>query len=103
MSEPLCLISFHLCPYAQRAAISMTEKEVPFERINIDLSDKPGWFTAISPLGKVPVLKVGDRVLFESNVILEYLEETLPLPLHPKEPLDRAEERGWIEFGSSIL
>ena len=40
---------------------------------------------------------------FESAVILEYLEETQPAPLHPHEPLERARHRSWIEFGSSIL
>lgn len=99
----LTLISHYLCPYVQRAAISLTEKSVPFERIYIDLANKPDWFLAISPLGKTPILKVGDRAIFESAVILEYLEETQPRPLHPADPLARAEHRGWIEFGSSIL
>jgi len=99
----LMLISHHLCPYVQRALISLTEKEVAFERVDVDLSNKPDWFTAISPLGKTPVLKVGDRTIFESAVILEYLEETQPSPLHPADPLTRAEHRAWIEFGSSVL
>jgi glutathione S-transferase len=87
----------------QRAAIALHEKGVAFERINVDLANKPDWFTAISPLGKVPLLKVGDAVIFESAVILEYLEETQGNPLHPADPLKRAEHRAWIEFGSSIL
>jgi glutathione S-transferase len=103
MTEKLVLISHRLCPYVQRAAIALAEKGVPFERIDIDLDAKPDWFLTISPLGKVPVLKVGDRVIFESAVILEYLEETQPGPLHPADPLARAEHRAWIEFGSSIL
>ena len=49
-----------LCPYVQRAVIALTEKGVSFERIDIDLADKPDWFLAISPLGKTPVLLVGD-------------------------------------------
>ena len=36
-------------------------------------------------------------------MILEFLEETQPSPLHPKHPLTRAEHRAWIEFGSSVL
>jgi len=99
----LTLISHHLCPYVQRAVIALTEKAVPFERIYVDLGNKPGWFNAISPLGKTPVLKVGERAIFESAVILEYLEETQPHPLHPRDPLARAEHRAWIEFGSSVL
>lgn len=100
---PLTLVSHHLCPYVQRAAISLAEKAVPFERLYVDLANKPAWFLAVSPLGKTPVLKVGDRAIFESAVILEYLEETQPKPLHPADPLTRAEHRAWIEFGSSVL
>ena len=57
-SPRLTLISHQLCPYAQRAAISLIEKEVAFDRIYVDLNNKPDWFNALSPLGKVPVLKV---------------------------------------------
>src|SRR6202051_1529404 len=83
MAVPLKLISHKLCPYVQRAVIALTEKGVAFERIDIDLANKPDWFLAISPLGKTPVLQVGDRAIFESAVILEYLEETEPKPMHP--------------------
>jgi glutathione S-transferase len=99
----LTLISHHLCPYVQRAVIALREKEVAFERIDVDLANKPAWFTALSPLGKTPVLKAGEVAIFESAVILEYLEETQPSPLHPPDPLRRAEHRSWIEFGSAVL
>ena len=99
----LTLISHHLCPYVQRAVISLTEKSSHFERIDIDLANKPNWFKTISPLGKTPVLKVGNTSIFESAVILEYLEETQARPLHPSDPLRRAEHRSWIEFGSAVL
>ena len=58
MAAALKLISHKLCPYVQRAVIALTEKGVPFERIDIDLANKPDWFLKISPLGKVPVLLV---------------------------------------------
>jgi glutathione S-transferase len=99
----LTLVSHELCPYVQRAAIALEEKGVKFERITIDLANKPDWFLAMSPLGKVPLLQVGDAVIFESAVILEYLEETQPNPLHPTDALQRAEHRAWMEFGSSLL
>jgi glutathione S-transferase len=102
-SPTLTLVSHPLCPYVQRAAISLAEKAVPFDRVNVDLADKPAWFLDLSPLGKTPVLKVDDRAIFESAVILEYLEETGPHPLHPADPLRRAEHRAWIEFGSAVL
>lgn len=97
------LISFDLCPYVQRAAIALAEKGVAFERVDIDLAAKPDWFKAISPLGKVPLLKVGEDVLFESAAIVEYLDEAYAPALHPREPLVKARHRGWMEFGSSIL
>jgi glutathione S-transferase len=103
MTAPLKLISHKLCPYVQRAVIALAEKGVGFERIDIDLANKPDWFLKISPLGKTPVLQVGDTAIFESAVILEYLEETQPKPLHPGDSLKRAEHRAWIEFGSAIL
>ena len=108
VERALTLISHHLCPYVQRAAIALAEKGIAFERINIDLAAKPDWFKAVSPLGKVPVLRVthagGEETsIFKSAVILEYLEETSPSPLHPGDALQRARHRGWIEFGSQVL
>ena len=103
MATPLKLISHKLCPYVQRAVIALSEKGVAFERIDIDLANKPDWFLKISPLGKTPVLLVGDHAIFESAVILEYLEETQAKPLHPADPLARAEHRAFIEFGSVVL
>src|ERR1700679_3166388 len=103
MPAGLRLISHKLCPYVQRAVIALTEKGVVFERIDVDLANKPDWFLKISPLRRTPVLQVGGTAIFESAVILEYLEETGPKPLHPADPLRRAEHRGWIEFGSTVL
>lgn len=105
----LTLISFPTCPFVQRAVIALKERGADFEVVYIDLADKPDWFLAISPLGKVPVLKVetGDRapaVIFESTVILQYLDEVLPgAPLFPADALDRARQRAWIEYAGSLL
>lgn len=108
MAAALKLISHKLCPYVQRAVIALDEKGIPFERIDIDLADKPDWFLKLSPLGKVPVLLVqteaGEVALFESNVICEYIEETQDgTAQHPQDPLTRAQHRAWMEFGSTIL
>lgn len=102
-TDKLTLISHTLCPYVQRAAIALAEKHIDFSRVFIDLSDKPDWFMETSPLGKVPLLQVGDEVIFESAVILEYIEDTTGHPLHPSSALERAGHRSAIEFGSSIL
>jgi glutathione S-transferase len=63
----LTLISHKLCPYVQRAVIALAEKGVPFERIDIDLASKPDWFLKISPLGKTPVLLVGDTAIWRTR------------------------------------
>lgn len=99
----LTLISHKLCPYVQRAVIALKEKQAAYERIDIDLRAKPDWFLAISPLGKTPVLQVGEQTVFESAVICEYLEDTLGPALHPADPLQRARHRAWIEFASATL
>ncbi|EXF45910.1 glutathione S-transferase domain-containing protein [Pseudomonas sp. BAY1663] len=103
MSHPLTLVSHVLCPYVQRAVIVLKEKGVPFERRDVDLAHKPDWFLACSPLGKTPVLLVGDAPIFESAVICEYLDDTLMPRLHPEDALSRARHRAWMEFGSSLL
>jgi glutathione S-transferase len=99
----LTLISHTLCPYVQRAAIVLAEKEVAFERRYVDLAHKPDWFKAVSPLGKTPVLRVDDDAIFESAVICEYLDDTLLPRLHPADALKRAQHRAWMEFGSGVL
>ncbi|MDQ0084371.1 glutathione S-transferase [Variovorax boronicumulans] len=105
----LTLISHPLCPFVQRAAIVLLEKGVAFERVNVDLSAKPDWFLALSPTGKVPVLKVPqahaeDAALFESVVICEYLNETQGgSPMYPHDALTRARHRAWIEFATQTF
>ena len=96
------LISFDLCPFVQRSVITLLEKEIPFKRTNIDLANKPEWFLDISPLGKVPVLRINGNVLFESAVINEYLDEITPPSMHPQDPLQKAVNRAWIEYGSEL-
>ena len=102
LSEPK-LISFKLCPFVQRAAISLLHRKVDFDIEYIDLFNKPDWFLKISPFGRVPVLLVDDTPLFESAVINEYLNEIYPPTMHPEDPLLRAQNRAWIEFGSAML
>jgi glutathione S-transferase len=99
----LHLISFKTCPFVQRAVITLKHKNIDFDITYIDLSDPPDWFLELSPLQKVPVLKVGDEVLFESAVINEYLDEITGGGLQPREPLARAKNRAWVEFASNML
>lgn len=104
----LTLVSHYLCPYVQRAVIVASEKGIALDRMTIDLAAKPDWFLALSPTGKVPLLKVrtegAEHVLFESAAICEYLDETGPVPrLIPEDPITRAQDRAWVEFASGTL
>ena len=80
----------------------MRAKKVEFEVTYVNLQDKPDWFLEISPHGKVPLLKVDDDILFESNAIAEFLDEMVDPPLHPKDPIERAHNRGWTDFTSDF-
>jgi glutathione S-transferase len=93
------LVSFKTCPWVQRAAIVLREKNVEFEFRHIDPDNRPDWFLAISPHKKVPVLRIDEAVsLFESNAIAEYLDETIAPRLHPADPVARAVNRAWTDY-----
>lgn len=76
----------------------MRAKNVEFEVTYVNLREKPDWFLEISPHGKVPVLKVDDEILFESNAIAEYLDEVIEPKLHPADPIARARNRAWTDY-----
>ncbi len=97
------LVSFALCPYVHRATTVLHEKGVAHEVKYIDLANKPEWFLAISPRGKVPLLIADGVTLFESAVINEYIDETHPPHLLPSDPLERARQRAWIEVANDLF
>ncbi len=97
------LIGFKPCPYAQRVAILLLEKNVEFTTTYINPQELPPWFKEISPTGKVPILKVDDDALFESAVICEFIDEALSGQLHPAEPVHKAKHRAWVEYISGCL
>ncbi len=93
------LVSFKTCPWVQRSAIVLREKNTPFELRHIEPDNRPDWFLAISPHKKVPVLTIDDKIsLFESNAINEYLDETIAPRLHPEDPVERARNRAWTDY-----
>lgn len=104
MTYHLKLVSFKLCPFVQRAIITLNHKQVDYDITYIDLANKPDWFHEISPFGKVPVLLVNDEeAIFESAVINEFISDIFPPALHPADPVRRAHNRAWIEYSSYIL
>lgn len=88
-----------VCPFAYRVRLALAEKSIPHQARVIDLRNIPDWYARISPTGKVPLLKYGDDVVWESTVINEFLEDAFPdPPLLPREPVARAHARIWIEY-----
>src|SRR5437870_13517674 len=101
------LVSFETCPWVQRSAIILREKNTPFELRHIQSDNRPDSFLAISPHKQVPVLSIDDKLsLFESNAINEYLDETIAPRLHPQDPIERAVDRAWADdaptFASAV-
>ncbi len=93
------LVSFKTCPWVQRSAILLREKNTEFEFRHIEPDNRPDWFLAISPHKKVPVLRIDDKdSLFESSAINEYLDEMVAPQLHPKDPIARAINRAWTDY-----
>jgi len=82
--SPLQLYTFQLCPFAHRVRLTLAEKRLAAELIEIDLKNKPAGFSKISPYGKVPLLQHGDVKIWESTIINEYLDEVFSdTPLMP--------------------
>jgi len=97
------LISFKLCPFVQRAVIALKKQGIDYNITFINLMDPPEWFDELSPTGQVPVLKVDDEVIFESTVIVEFLNEISGEKLHPNDPVIRAKNRSWMSYSSSMF
>ena len=92
----LKIISFKICPFVQRVTGLLEAKGLPYQIEYISLSNKPQWFLDISPNGQVPLLVTEQgEALFESDAIVEYLDEVSePLELQIT-PEQRAKDRAW--------
>ena len=88
------LYSGTTCPFSQRCRIVLYEKQMDFQVIDVDLFNKPEDIAVINPYNRVPVLVDRDLVLYESNIINEYIDERFPHPqLMPPDPIMRARAR----------
>lgn len=98
----MCELHFYsndVCPFAYRVRLALAEKAIDHAMHTLDLLAIPDWYHAISPTGKLPLLKRGDEIIWESTVINEFLEEAYPKrPLLPKALVARAHARIWIEY-----
>ena len=98
----ITLFSARACPFAHRTRLVLAEKSLDFELVEIDLQNKPAWFSTVSSYGKVPALEHEGRRIVESAIVNEYIDEVFPEPaLLPKEPGARAVARIWIDYANT--
>lgn len=97
----LKIISFKICPFVQRVTAALKAKNVPYEIEYINLKDKPQWFLDISPNGQVPVLITeSSTALFESDAIIEYIEDEFGGIEGYVSNEQRAIDRAWSYLGT---
>lgn len=93
-------------PCARRVRMTLIEKALPFRRVVLDLArmeNKAPWYLRLNPNGQVPTLRIGSRVLYESNVITEYLDRVFPEPrLYPADPEQFAQVKRWQTFEAIV-
>ncbi|CAD8198547.1 unnamed protein product [Paramecium octaurelia] len=99
----LTLVSYNISPFVLRVTSALNYLQIPFEQKDIDIANKPEWFVKANPLEKVPTLLVGNKVIQESLVILEYINSLTPNSLLPNDPLEKAINRGKAEFSNDVV
>ena len=81
-------------PFSQRCRFVLFEKGMDFQIIDVDMYNKPEDIAVMNPYNQVPILVERDLVLYESNIINEYIDERFPHPqLMPADPIMRARAR----------
>lgn len=93
------LYCYDSAPMAQPVRIMLLEKRIDHDRVIVNGHDKPDWFIPLSPngTGQIPILKVDENILFESTVIIEYLDEVFgDSRMMPDDPTLRALNRAWM-------
>ncbi|XP_076450564.1 glutathione S-transferase omega-1-like [Babylonia areolata] len=95
----LRLYSMRFCPYAQRTRLVLAHKNIPHETVNVHLREKPDWFLERNPLGMVPVLEQDDKVLYESLITCDYLDDVYPdNRLTPADPFRKARDSMLVDY-----
>ncbi len=90
----MTLYSTATCPFSHRCRIVLHEKDMDFQVVDVDPNNIPEDIAVISSHGKVPILVERDLVLYEANIINEYIDDRFPHPqLMPAEPVMRARAR----------
>lgn len=99
--QPVKLYAGWFCPFVQRVWTVLEEKRIPYQYIEVNPYHKPESLLELNPRGLVPTLQYDNKPLYESTVILEFLEDAYPehgSRLLPADPYSRAQVRIWIDF-----
>ncbi|KAF9527697.1 hypothetical protein CPB83DRAFT_855876 [Crepidotus variabilis] len=111
MVEQITLYTAKVCPWAHRAEITLEEAQLPYKRFEVNLRDKPEWYAPkVNPASKVPAVAYGgpdvqadqpspdSQKIAESGVLIEFFADlSKDVPLLPKDPVQRAKARFFIE------
>ncbi|KAJ2957061.1 hypothetical protein NQZ79_g7169 [Umbelopsis isabellina] len=99
LSAKLTFYTAIVCPYAQRAAIALKEVGAEYEKVEIDLQNKPSWYKDVNPETKVPALTVDKTNIAESLVLVELIHDLFPeKKLLPDDAVKRAQIRFFVEY-----
>lgn len=97
----LKIVSFKICPFVQRVTAALEAKKIPYEIEYISLNNKPQWFLELSSNGQVPILLTDNGVtLFESDAIIEYIDDEFGALALTTSNEDKALERAWSYLGT---
>ncbi|CAD8197698.1 unnamed protein product [Paramecium pentaurelia] len=99
----LTLVSYNISPFVLRVTSALNYFQIPYQQKDVDVMNKPEWFIKANPLEKIPTLFVGDKVIQESLVILEYINSLVPNSLLPNDPLEKAINRSRAEFSNDVI
>lgn len=100
----LILHSYRRCPFAIRVRMVLEEKGIPYTVIEESLREPSADLLRFHPEGRVPLLRHGDEVIYESSVITEYLDEAFPGPrLLPADPKQKARMRLWTYWSQTAF
>ncbi|XP_070566434.1 glutathione S-transferase omega-1-like [Ptychodera flava] len=96
------LYSMRFCPFAQRSRLVLAAKRIPFEVVNCNLQKKPEWLLERNPKGQVPVLEHDGKILYESMIVNDYLDQVFPgeKTLNPSDPFRKAKDGILLDFFS---
>jgi len=94
-SGKMRVYNMRFCPYGQRALLGLKLRQIPFEVVNINLTQKPDWYLKKNPLGKVPTIEKDGKVIYESLVTVDYLNENYKTGRQyvPEDSYERAKQR----------